>query len=192
MDLKTSPKEFFKKYPVATVSAAVAVIVLAGFFFRSSTISDLRANLEAKSAEAQKQSTNISYSAQLDEQLNALREANKQISGRLVNPQELAINLQYFYKLETETGAKLISASPATLSQGRPQVFKTGFKPVPYTISVQGSFFQIVSFLRRLEQGSSYCRIIAASCSPTQEEGQDKGEPSAIALNLSIEILGKA
>ena len=191
MNLKQSSKAIFKKYPVGIISATITIVALGLCVFRYSAIADLHASLASKNKQAQIQSTNITHSAQLEEQLNALHEANKTIEGRLVNPQELAINLQYFYKLETDTGVKLLDAHSGAAPQGKPQASKSGYKPVPYIVTLKGSFAQAVSFIRKLEQGNSYCRIMGANYIPAQEESAEKSEAPAVILTLTIEILGK-
>lgn len=189
-------KNTAKKYPLGTVAAAALVVLLGALFFRRSNMTDMKADLENNTEESQRHLTNISYSAQLEDHLHALENANRVISSRLVNPQDLAVNLQYFYKLEAETGVKLLDTRPAAASNtsGRPVVaMKGGYKPVQYAVSVQGSFTRVLTFLRRLEQGSYYCRIVTANCNSAQEDSSAEKKGSGdIVLSLTVEILGKA
>lgn len=191
-------KNTAKKYPLGTVAAAVLIVMAGVLFLRRSNMTDMKVALESNTEEAQRHITNISYAVQLEDHLHALENANKIISGRLVNPQDLAVNLQYFYKLEAETGVKLLDTRPASASQssGKPAVvMKGGYKPVQYAVSLQGSYTRVLTFLRRLEQGSYYCRVVTATCNLGQEEstGADKkAAASEIVLSLTVEILGKA
>lgn len=196
MDFATI-KTSAKKYPLGTAAIAVLVVMSAALFFRSSTMTDTKAALEQNTSEAQRHLSNISYSAQLEEQFQALENANRTIASRLVNPQDLAINLEYFYKLERETGVKLLDTRPASPSPGpasRAPVMKSGYKPVQYAVSLQGSYSQVLTFLRRLEQGTYYCRVVTASCNLAQEDSsaEKKTASSQIVLALTVEILGKA
>jgi len=185
-------KTTFKKHPVGSVATIVAVAVIAAWFYRHSIMSDMQLDFEGKNNEAERLAANVSYSAQLEEQLHALEEANRVISGRLVNPQDLAINLQYFYKLEAETGVKLLDTRPANLPSGKANAsIKGGYKPVQYAVSLQGSYTRVLTFLRRLEQGNCYCRVVSAACSQASG-GQGKLESDDVTLSLTVEILGKA
>ena len=185
----------FKKYPVGTVSAVIFLLVTGGVMFRNSSRSRIQEELEQNNAQARRIEANIACSAQLEEQLNAMEKANALISSRLVNPQDLAVNLQYFYKLETETGIKLIDARPAaSLTPTRPPAMNGGYRPVQYTVSLQGSYLRVLTFLRKLEQGACYCRIATATCSLAHEEVVDKKDRDVaqVVLSLTVEILGKA
>jgi hypothetical protein len=183
-----------RKHLLGTASVAVLIVMLAALSIRRSSMTEMKASLESNAAEAQRHITNISYSLQLEEHLRALENANRVIASRLVNPQDLALNLEYFYKLERETGVKLLDTRPATSpSSGRAAVaMKGGYKPVQYAVSLQGSYARVLTFLRRLEQGSYYCRVVTANCNLAQEEAADKKGASEIVLSLTVEILGKA
>lgn len=190
-----SIKATIKKYPVGTAAIAVTVLMLAALFVRHSSLTELRDGVAEKAEESDKLTHNISYASQLDEQLRELQDSNRLIAGRLVNPQDLAINLQYFYKLEAETGVKLLDTRPVSAGAGaKITPTKGGYIPVQYAVSLQGGYAKVLSFLRRLEQGSIYCRVVTANCTRTQSEqsgSQDKTSDE-IVLSLTVEILGKA
>jgi hypothetical protein len=190
-------KSTAKKYPLGTAAAVVLIVMLGVLFLRRSDMADMKAALESNTEEAQRHVTNIAYAAQLEDHLHALENANKVIAGRLVNPQDLAVNLQYFYKLEAETGVKLLDTRPASSQgSGRPAAsMKGGYKPVQYAVSLQGSYARVLTFLRRLEQGSYYCRVVTATCNLGQEQSaatDKKAAGAEIILSLTVEILGKA
>lgn len=187
-----------KKYPLGTAAAAVLIVMLGVLFMRRSAMADMKATLERNTDESQRHLANISNSSQLAEHLQALENANQVIAGRLVDPQNLAINLEYFYKLERETGVKLLDTRPASAASaiGRgAATIKGGYKPVQYAVSLQGSYTRVLTFLRRLEQGNYYCRVVTANCNPAQEDtsaaNADK-KAAEVILSLTVEILGKA
>jgi hypothetical protein len=157
-------------------------------YVRHLAMSEQQELFDAKAAEGQKLATNVAYSSQLDEHVRALEDANKLISGRLVNPQDLAINLQYFYKLEAETGVKLLDTRPAGSVSSKPSAIKGAYTPVPYVISLQAGYARALTFLRKLEQGNYYCRVINASCA---QAGQEKASDEVI-LTLTVELLGRS
>lgn len=186
-------KNIAKKYPLGTVAAAVLVVMLGVLFLRRSSMTDIKTTLESSTQESERYTTNISYAVQLEDHLHSLEDTNRVIVSRLVNSQALLDNLQYFYKLEAETGVKLLDTRPAST----PAVaMKGGYKPVQYAVSLQGSYAHVLTFLRRLEQGNYYCRVVTASCNLAQQDfnntSSDKKTAPEIVLSLTVEILGKA
>jgi hypothetical protein len=121
----------------------------------------------------------------LKEQLDALVAAGKEVDARLVHTSQQLNNIQFFYKLESETGVKMISGP----TQGLPNVPKGAQKGVflqlPFSITLQGTFAQVLDYLRRLESGSRYCRVLAVTCSVPVT---DRNTPLTLSLNL--ELLG--
>ncbi|MFT3784050.1 MAG: hypothetical protein QM790_18745 [Nibricoccus sp.] len=184
-----SIKELAKKYPIPIISLFVIVVTGAAYLYRASAVTELKSQCEDASRDVEKYLTNIANSAQLDEQLKQLAAANEEISARLVDPQNLAMILQYFYKLEAESGVKLLGTRPTGALQ-KSAALKGGYKIAQYDVSLQGSFPKVLTFLRKLEQGSCYCRITTANVRPTNEAA-DRKEVTEIAISLTVEILGK-
>jgi Tfp pilus assembly protein PilO len=56
---------------------------------------------------------------------------------------------------------------------------------VPYSLSVQGSYAKVITFLRKLETGSQFVRVTSATLNPVPT-----GEPGTVTLSLSLEVLG--
>lgn len=184
-----------KKYPAGTISTILLVLVVGLYAWRHSTFGDAQDALTRNSEQSQRYQNNISNSVQLEEQFHAIENANRIILGRLVNPQDLALNLEYFYKLERETGVKLVETRPASAFSNKPTAAsKNGFKPVQYVLSLQGTYMKTLTFIRRLEQGSYYCRVVSASCNAAQEDSLDKDKNAVpeVMITLTVEILGKA
>jgi hypothetical protein len=178
-----------KKNPVVTGAVAVVLLLVVALYFRLDAVGDATAQLEAKSSEGQRLAANIKNSAQLPEQLATLVAANKEIENRLVRVGQLASNLQYFYKLEADTGTKFLDLRQVTVTSRGPA--KPGKIPVAFTLTVQGSYQQIFDFLRRLESGAHYCRVMNANISPVAEAGAataSRGDLTKLTLNL--ELLG--
>jgi hypothetical protein len=58
--------------------------------------------------------------------------------------------------------------------------------PVAFSVSVQGTMAQVMDFLRRLEGGEHYCRVLTANCS---SNAANRG--GLLTLALSLEIFGR-
>lgn len=167
-----------KKYPVLFGCSVVALILLGVLYFRADALDIQRVELEKHSSEGRRYRTNIVNSTQLQEQLDFLTKANQAVRERTLTANSLALNLQYFYRLESEIGVKYIDLRPA----GSPSVVKNAtYVPLSYIVNVQGTFSQVITFLRQLEQGAYFCRITSASSSAND---------TIVTLNLTLDILG--
>ncbi|MBI5382153.1 MAG: type 4a pilus biogenesis protein PilO [Opitutae bacterium] len=178
---------FVKKHPVALGCAVTCLGLLGTMYYRSDLVPTAEAELSQKTTQAERLSTNLKNAAQLKEQYDALSASVKQIEARLVHPADLARNKQYFYKLEAETGVKLLDLRQGTpTSKGR----KTIYAPVPYTVSVQGDYAMVINFVRRLEKGVHYCRVLTASAAPVGAGAASDGGLGQVSLTLNLELNG--
>lgn len=167
-----------KKNPTVTICAVLAVALAVGIYLRLDAIPTANQKLDEASSQARRYALNISNASQLKEQLEALKEANKVIESRLLHPSDIGINQQYFYKLESDSGIKLTD-----LRQGGTGAAKGAYVPITFNISLQGDFASDLKFLRALEDGTHYVRVLAASAS-----GPRSGP---VSVNLTLEILGR-
>jgi Tfp pilus assembly protein PilO len=178
---------FIKKNPIGFGCGALCLALAAAMYYRADLVSASEAELEQKSTEAERLAGNLKNAVQLQEQLDAMIVAGKQAEARLVSPGDLAKNQQYFFKLEAETGTKIDchqSTPPAEKER------KTSYLSVPYTVTVQGDYPQILSFLRRLESGAHYCRVLNATLT-AGAAGTGEGADSSLTLSLNLELLGQ-
>jgi hypothetical protein len=178
---------FIKKNPIGFGCGALCLMLAAAMYYRSDLVPAAEAELEQQSSEAERLASNLKNAAQLQEQLDAMIAAGKQVEARLVQPGDLAKNQQYFYRLEAETGTK-IDCHQNGLSAEKDR--KTLYLSVPYSVTVQGDYAQILNLLRRLESGAHYCRVLGATLVAV---GGGAGEASdgALTLTLNLELLGQ-
>ena len=174
----------WKKQPLVLVCVVAGVVLAGAIYWRSGTIPEAERLLAEKSAEAEKLATNIRFSAQLKEQTEAVESAIKAIDERIIRASQLGANTQYFYTIVNETGIKLIDlrqTTPSTVAKPA----KSLFLPVVFSISVQGDLKIILEFLRQLENGTHYCRVLNATCS-----GNSANRAAPLTLALTLELLG--
>jgi hypothetical protein len=174
-----------KKNPISVGCGVLSLLLFGGWYYRSGEVPSVEQQVKEKSEESQKYALNLTNAAQLQEQFDTLVAANKEVDNRLLRASQLGKNLQYFYKLETESGAKLITDPrqapiPAPAKTGA----KTVYSSVPFSVSVQGDLGQVLGFLRRLESGAHYCRVVSATCTVPQERSLP------LTLTVSLELLG--
>ena len=118
-----------KKNPIGVGCGVVSVLLAAGIYFRGAEMPAAEEELAQKSSEASRLAANIQNAAQLKEQVEALAAANKEVETRLVRASQTLNNYQFFYKLESETGAKMtvLNQGPAGAPKG---AVKSAFIPV--------------------------------------------------------------
>ena len=173
-----------KKQPIGFGCSVLCIVIGVLIYFRTDKINENQTLYEAKSAEAAKILTNVRNSTNLPEQVTEIQAMTKEMESRLMHAGQLAVNLQYFYKLEAENEVKL------TPVQGNPsRNNKTLYMGIPYNVSVQGSFKQVMAFLQRLENGRHICHFNTATFNKAGGSGDLTN--TAMTLYLSIELLGQ-
>ena len=169
---------WIKKNPISVGCGVLSLALAVALYFRSDAIAEANQTLDEKTAEAQRYALNLANSAQLKEQLDALTTADKVIESRLIHASDLGINQQFFFKLESESGVKLLDLRQAP----RPGSGGKAYVPIGFNVSLQGDFGQVMKFLRLLEDGAHYCRTLTATCSGNRTGG--------LTLTLNLELLG--
>ena len=169
-----------KKHPVGIGCGLLSLLLAVGIYYRGGQVPDAEDQLTQMAAEGEKYAANLKNAAQLKEQLESLVTANKEIDRRLIHAAPLT-NYQYFYQLESESGVKLIVLNQTTTVVTKPSG-KNAFTTIAFSISAQGTLAQQLNFLRRLESGAHYCRVLTATCVTSPN--------NLLTLSLSIEVLG--
>jgi Tfp pilus assembly protein PilO len=173
-----------KKYPIGFTCGAIGLICAVLIYFTSSTIDSKQAEYETKAAEAAKILANVRNSNGLEKEVAEIQALTKEMDSRLVHAGQLAVNLQYFYKLEAENEVKLGDVRQNAVSPTR--AAKNLYIGVPYNVNVTGGYKQVMAFLYRLEAGRHFCRFNTVGISKSPG-----GIPAdAMSLSLSIELLG--
>jgi Tfp pilus assembly protein PilO len=161
-----------KKHPASFVCLLLCLVSGVIIYLRYGNLSASQIELEAKSAEVARMTANIQNYA-------------KELESRLLKASQLAVNLQYFYKLETENEVKLVDVRQNPLPRSpRP----SAYVGVPFSVSVQGSYTQVMNFLNRLQNGRHLCRINAANFSKVAAVGNAR---PLVNLSLNLELLGQ-
>lgn len=177
-----------KKNPVVTAAVVICVGLAIAHYLRGDLGAAAASQLDERTKEGQRLAANIKNSVQLPEQLAHVAAAAKEVDTRLVRVGSLANNLQYFYKLEADTGVKLIDLRQTT-DPGR--AAKAGRIPVSFTLTLHGEYPQVLDFLRRVESGAHYCRVRSANVVPFDAGAGSSGLRSdAAKLTLNLELLG--
>jgi len=180
-----------KANPISVACGAMALALAVGIFFRSDRVPGNEELLDQKASLGDRLDANLKNGVQLADQLAAITAARQQIEARLIHPDELAQNLQFFYKLEAETGTKLIDSRQVQLAAGKagPKGSRTLYTSVGFAVVVRGEYVRLLDFLRRLESGQRFCRVTTATISISGSSDKDRG--NELTLNLNLELLGQ-
>jgi hypothetical protein len=184
-----------RKNPIGFGCGALSLVLAVAMYLRVEEIPGAEAELSLRTADRDRVSLNIKYSVQLKEQSEAMGQSAKEVEARLIRPGQLGTNTQYFFKLEKDTGVKIIDLRQAntlaTAAAANAQVAartpRIAYVPVQFAVSVQGTLPQILEFLRQLENGAHYCRVLTASFS-----GNATTRSPLLTLGLSLELLGQS
>lgn len=178
-----------KKHPVVAICIAVTLFGGFGVHYLGGSVTEATTLLEQRTAEGTRIGENVMNAANLREHVAEIAAARAKMDERLVRSSELAKNLQYFYRLESETGVELIDIKQNSAAPNRtvPKGTKAGFSAVNFSVSFRGDYWAALQCLRRLENGTHFCRVLSASIEPVSP---DRAGP--VRISLSIELLGHA
>jgi hypothetical protein len=171
------------------IVVACAVVTLAlGFviYYRTDALPDAEKVLVDKQKEGELLAANIEDSNQLKDQYAALVAANQVINDRMIEMGQLADNLQYFYRLESETGTKLLDLRQLPWTPPPRNAPKLNFTPIAFAVNAQGDYPKLLELLRRLETGEHYCRVL--SCNLRPFDSATRG--GQLTININLELLG--
>lgn len=182
-----------KKQPIGFACGVICVVCAGMIYFSSSQIEDKQADYDAKSAEAAKILGNVGNFTKLPEQTTEIQALAKEIDSRLIRAGQLAVNQQYFYKLEAETEVKMtdLRQSPAAKNAKAQSLYVA----IPFNVTVQGTFKQLLAFLQKLETGPRFCRFTGVGFTKigtTSESTRSAAgsEASGMTMTLKLELLG--
>jgi Tfp pilus assembly protein PilO len=177
-----------KKYPIAFACGVVCLLCAVAFYFRMDAIDEARTAFEAKDKEAKAIAQNARHTSGLAEQVAEMQAAGKQIESRLMHATDLANNLQFFYRLEAETGVKLVDARQNPIAAGKPGAAKPLYVPVSFSITLQGTYAQVWSFFRRLETGPHFAHFDRLALNKLGAGGKDASDQMNAVF--TVELLG--
>jgi hypothetical protein len=182
---------FIKKQPVALGCALLCAALAVAIYLGRDALAKATDDLAQKKSEGEHFRENVTNAGKLDEQFESITRATQAIEARLVHADQLAINLQYFYKLESETQTKLTDLRQTGVTTSTKNTGKTNYVGVAYSIGVQGTYPQLLDFMRRVENGEHFSRVLGLTLSRAGGgETATPGNTGVLSLNLNLELLG--
>ncbi len=172
-----------KKHPIGVACGIVSLIGGVTIYLTSDTIDTTKQQLDEVTQQSEAMASNVRNSTGLVQQTEAIQQAAKQLESRLVKANQLATNLQYFYRLESDTGVKLTDVRQN--QAGRPG--GSLFIGIPYVVTMQGNFKQVLEFLQRIENGKYFAKYTSISFN---KAAGDTTAGGLLSVSMSIELLG--
>ena len=99
-------------------------------------------------------------------------------------------NQQFFFDLEKNTGVKLVELRPG--SEILPAARKGFYAALPYSLTVTGTYPQLLTIIRRLENGPQFVRVLSSKLYPAPLEASARGDAGSIlVLTMDLEVLAR-
>lgn len=177
--------EKLKQYPIPTFCGMVILAAALNFYFRMDMLTELDLEREKANLHARQVEDNLVAGKTLEDHVEQTRVILENLEDRVVYHSELATNLKYFYELESATGVSL-----SNLRQGQPESGSSGDRTrlvgIDYSVSLSGSFAQIVAYFDELENG----RLIYKLKNFNLQRGRDDSSGNTVTLSLNLQLLG--
>lgn len=174
-----------KKHPVGVTCAAVSLLCGVSLYLGADSIDETKVKVDDITKQSQAMQINVRNAAglALSQQTEVLQRAAKQLDERLVKVGQLATNLQYFYRLESDTGVKLTDVRQNQVGRAAAGTYVG----VPYAVTFQGTFKQVIEFLQRVESGKHLSKYSAVSFNKAATNESGGG---LLSVSMNIELLG--
>lgn len=172
-----------KKHPVGVACGIISLLCGVTLYLRADTIDETKLKVDEITKQSAVMSSNVRNSAGLSQQAESIQQATKQLESRLVKANQLATNLQYFYRLESDTGVKLTDVRQNQVGRASGGLFIG----VPYVVTFQGTFKQVLEFLQRIESGKHFSKYGSISFNKAAGAETTGG---LLSVSMSIELLG--
>ncbi len=172
-----------KKHPIGVFCGIISLFCGVELYLRSDVLDETKLMVEAAIKQRDAMISNVRNSTGLAQQVDALQQATKQLESRLVKANQLATNLQYFYRLESDTGVKLTDVRQNQVGRANAGLYIG----IPYTVSYQGTHKQALEFLQRVESGKYFSKFSSISFNKAAGSESTSG---ILSVTMNIELLG--
>ncbi len=183
-----------RQYPVVFVAGALSLVLLLVIVFRFGAIADQERRVEDLEDQVLKMERNVENSRELTVHLERLEAANARIDQALINPDNKAGNLDYFYSQEAVTGVVITRVSQQSTPQDRKGAKPPNgspiysiFQPVKFDLTVDGDFNNIVHFVHRIASDRYLAKVSAVQINIRQDNNSQ-----TLTSNVVVEMLAKA
>lgn len=179
MNLSVISKKF-SDYPVLFVCGVLTPLALVLLLMRAPKLDQYEIELSDLEREWEQILTNSERSNGLEEDIASLEAGLEDIEDRLMQVENVAVNYEFFYDLEEETGVKLGQFSQGAASNGAEMAMSLDklkhYSVIPYNMTITGSMEEVLGFLDDLNRQDYIVRLDMFRLFPssTEEGGEDQ------------------
>jgi Tfp pilus assembly protein PilO len=174
--------DFVRRFPVGVLSLSLCLPLGVAVYLLRSAIARADVEYENINETGVTMSEAVAGVRNIRSQAAMTRAAVQQIDAGLIDENNLAENLWYFYQIEEQTHAHISELHQLTSGTIHPEAV---YKVVPFSLRIAGSYEQVANYLYRLETGPRMLRI-----SSYEIQRQDSAG-GIVMLSLSLEILAR-
>lgn len=186
---------YFKKNYILGICGFVSLVCLGIYIVRSEQITRLAADYDDLDIRRTRILKNLKFASDIEADLQEAQAFLKDAEGRLFSPEDLATNQRYFYEVESATGVQMKSIQQVIKDlpdgkrdkKARKKAAKSNFQEIIYDMNIQGTYENVLTFMRELEGGKAFMVLEAVSMIPVKAVA---GEPE-VSVRLSVTVLGK-
>ncbi len=172
---------FTRRNPIAVVSILLFLGLGISDYFLWKRQVELYRRHDRVQQQSNDQNLQLAGEARVQSQVDVVEKAVNHIEANLVPEPDLAGNSDYFYQFEKSTGVHLTDLSQLN-SQSAGE--DNPYRAIPFSVRLTGTFPQVLSFVRALEDGPRLLRIRRFSFA------RAPGSADSVGLDLTVEMLG--
>jgi hypothetical protein len=175
-----------KEYPLAVCATLLAVVAGVLLFLRADRITSLETELSTARTTINRMEANLREAVDLEQDKERLLRLRERIDSRLMVREEVAFNLDYFYRLEASHTIRIENLRPLGGRAGPADVVPTVdlFDVLGFDLTVRGEFANVNEFIRTLESDHYFGRVESLTITRPAGAGPNTVVSAQIALNL--------
>jgi Tfp pilus assembly protein PilO len=183
--------QLLKRYPLPTLCGACVLAAFLAAYFRMDAISAEEQQLETVTQELNRYGTNNKHGAQLQAQVSKLSGILQKVDERAPRLGSLASNLQYFYRLEADTGVRLNDVRQLSPELKKDKKTKSDtYVAIPFSLTMEGSFTQMLAYLRSIEAGIHFHAFKSVQVNPSVVSSGGESADLVLQMTIQVELLG--
>jgi hypothetical protein len=182
-----------RQYPLAVVCLVVFVAMTVVIFVRGDVVDGLHVREQDLSDRLAVIKSNQDNAPGLQEQVEAIESKVAAFKARLFDREQRAINTDFFYNLENVSDVRILEVAqtaaedPATAGGG-PHELKL-HDVIVFSVSIEGTFPEIVDFLYRLHRVEPFVRV--ADFDMRASRGARDSPDGPLAARLRVLVLAR-
>jgi hypothetical protein len=180
-------KSLWKRHRVAVIAGFLAVVMMGIAFVRSSTIVEQEARWQTMTRQITVMDANVRHAHGLQEQVEQLEEALREMETKLFDPDARALNTNFFYQLERNANVRVLQARQGAYSGGSAS---SQYATVEFVLVVEGDFTALLDFLYQLYSVDAFIAPNRWDIQPATRRGVDANN-ALYTLGLTVRVLAR-